>query len=118
MPQHTKLGAFRKDTTQDVYSFGLVVFQIAANGAIPFRSESSESHLPVQPMQLPTDIPGELLYIVTGTTSFIPTALETVEQKLQGMLTRLHLTGIIVQRSSRRRTLRDGMPIPTGIPSP
>lgn len=95
-PQHPELNAFCKKPTQDIYGFGLVVYQIANNGKLPYedaedvlKAKAADTNLSMLLGHLPPDTPRELCSIITETTKLMPTErapMETVKQTLQGIL--------------------------------
>src|SRR3989442_233540 len=66
---------FQKQPTQDVYSLGLVTYQISANGAVPYQDaddalEAKAADLELETLlaQLPTDTPPALRSVIIETT--------------------------------------------------
>src|SRR3954452_6639167 len=91
---------FEKQFTQDVYSFGLVTYQIAANGAVPYQdagdvleAKSADLELETLLKQLPVDTPIVFRSIIVKTTKLMPperASLKEVDKILKDFHTNRH----------------------------
>src|SRR3954468_24566317 len=85
---------FQKQFTQDIYSFGLVVYQIAANGAVPYQdaddvlaAKADDLDLKALLGKLPVDTPAIFKSIIVETSKLMPqerASLEAVDRILEG----------------------------------
>jgi serine/threonine protein kinase len=85
---------YTKNQTRDIYSFGLVVYQIADNGNLPYYEESNDiekakaddPELKTLLASLPPDTPACFPFIVTATAKRMPperTALHLIQEILE-----------------------------------
>ena len=102
MRAHPHLSEFHGKQTQDVFGLGLVTYQIANNGAIPYDSDeenfnvlearAADPELKTILAQLPPDTPANIRQAIIITTRFMPTdraSLDEVEQILRQLLSTL-----------------------------
>src|SRR4051794_32977802 len=90
---HPEIMQFQKQPTQDIYSFGLVTYQIAANGAVPYQDASdvlgakaADLELKALLKLLPKDTPTMFRSIIVQTTKIMPperVSLEAINQMLK-----------------------------------
>ena len=96
MRAYPELSHFNDSQTQDIIGFGLVTYQIANNGAIPYASDDedinitearvADPELKTLLAQLSPDTPAEIRQVITITTKLEPkdrAKLIEVEQILQ-----------------------------------
>ena len=95
--EHPELKSWQKNPAQDVFSFGLVTYQIATNGEKPydgaeniFEAKAADRDMEGLLATLPSDVPEQFRTIITKATKFIPSdrvSLDEVEQILRNFLT-------------------------------
>ena len=74
--------------TRDIYSYGLVIWQIAKNGKIPFEgmkideidiAKCAGQDLVILLGELPEDTPAEIQKVITGTAKHVPSERVTLD---------------------------------------
>jgi serine/threonine protein kinase len=98
MPHHPELSEWQKKPNVDVYGLGLIVFQIAANGAKPYDYDGREAIFNAKAADfamtslltgLPSDTPSGFQSVIIETTRFMPPdrkPLDYVERMLLDIL--------------------------------
>src|SRR4051794_38231757 len=91
-----ELSKFRSQPTQDVYSFGLVTYQIVSNGTRPYENEydvvqakAVDSDLSKLFATIPIDAPQEFRRVIYETTRHMPferSSLDEVERFLHNYI--------------------------------
>jgi hypothetical protein len=84
---HPELREWRKTPYLDIYSFGLVVFQVATDGMMPFEDGGISIETGILTMavtvligQLPGDTPVEFRRVMKSTTRFHPLARASLDR--------------------------------------
>ena len=87
-----------KAPTQDIYGFGMVVFQIAAGGVIPYSHmdegdamaiKAADTDLSILLAQLPSSTPLLIRTVIIETTKLMPpdrASLGTIDEILRDLL--------------------------------
>ena len=82
---HPDLDKWQKKPTQDIYTLGLVTFEIATNGLQPyedaedFEAKTADPELKSLLERLPKETPAAFCSVIAGTTKLLPTERTTLE---------------------------------------
>lgn len=111
---YPELQAWRKAPKLDIYSFGLVVFQVATNGLIPYEDEEDpfeskyhDTELKLLLEQIPKNTPVEFRNAIESTAKFKPPERATLDRVERMFLKYIRRKMKLIRRRGKGRLLVD-----------